>query len=68
MDTNRERIPIDDDESAEPTETMSGVGVPAGDATVDGLGFDGPEDDAPAPDGEQPADGPSGEDHGAEIA
>jgi hypothetical protein len=39
MDTNRERLPIDDDESAEPTETMSGVGVPGGDATVDGLGF-----------------------------
>lgn len=60
MDTSRNRPPAEDDQSTEPTETMSGVGVPAGDGTIEGLGYDG-KGEAPLTDRENRPVRPEGD-------
>jgi hypothetical protein len=61
MDTSRGRPPADeDDANAEQTETMTGVGVPAGDGTLEGLGYDG-EEPSPGPDLEHESGPPESE-------
>jgi hypothetical protein len=44
MDTGRDRPPIEGEDNTEPTETMSGVGVPPGDGTIEGFGYKGEDE------------------------
>jgi hypothetical protein len=66
MDTSRDRPPTADEETTEPTETMSGVGVAAGDGTIDGLGYEG-EDEAPLTDREDRPERPASDEPTADT-
>lgn len=69
MDTSHDRRATKaNDDSAAPNETMSGVGVPGDEATIDGLGFDGRDDHAPIGDDEHPTEVPAAEPSGPSAA